>query len=262
MKPFWRWRAHKDDAVEEVDISEHDGVRSLHLGGSDTIQSSMRISAPHALELSYTRSMMGFLLFAPSPAHVLIIGLGGGSLAKFIHHHMMTTRVTAVEINPQVAAAARAYFALPDDDERLQVAIADGADFLAAHASSADVIMVDGFDGAEPAATLCTEAFYDNCLRALTADGVLVVNLWGSDRRFGQFVRRIGASFEGRILQLPAERRGNVIVLGFRDGLGRPALCELQRRAQALEAAYGLEFGRFVAALQARNQIAGGRLAF
>ncbi len=262
MKPFWRWGAHKGDAAEAVDISEHDGIRSLHLGGSDTIQSSMRISAPHELELSYTRSMMGFLLFAPAPAHVLVVGLGGGSLAKFIHHRLATTRVTAVEINPQVVAAARAYFALPGDDERLQVAIGDGADFVAAHPCCADVIMVDGFDGAEPAASLCTEAFYDDCLRALTAGGVLVVNLWGSDRRFGQFVRRIGGSFAGRILQLPAERRGNVIVLAFRDGLGCPAWRELQRRAQALEAAYGLEFGRFAAALQGRNAVSGGCLAF
>lgn len=65
----------------ELMLSEQDGVRSLHLGGS-MVQSAMRIAAPNELELVYTQCMMGFLLFHPKPGHVLMIGLGGGSLAQ------------------------------------------------------------------------------------------------------------------------------------------------------------------------------------
>ena len=68
-------------------VSERFGVRSLHIG-SDTIQSAMRLARPNDLELAYTRSMMAFLLFTERPARVLMIGLGGGSLAKFIYHRM------------------------------------------------------------------------------------------------------------------------------------------------------------------------------
>jgi hypothetical protein len=61
----WRMRKPSEDA-ETVYISEKFGVRSLHIG-SDTVQSAMRIAAPNDLELSYTRSMMAFLLFNDKP---------------------------------------------------------------------------------------------------------------------------------------------------------------------------------------------------
>ena len=67
-----------------VEVSEQGGIRSLHLG-SDTVQSSMKLDDPYELVLSYTRAMMAFLLFRPRPEHVLMIGLGGGSLPKFVH---------------------------------------------------------------------------------------------------------------------------------------------------------------------------------
>src|SRR5688500_19561600 len=63
MKLLDKWKARKrvlGDA--DVYVSERHGVRSLHIG-SDTVQSSMRLSRPNDLELSYTRSMMAFLLF-------------------------------------------------------------------------------------------------------------------------------------------------------------------------------------------------------
>ena len=64
-----------------VEVSEEDGVRSLHLGG-DAIQSSIRLDRPDELALDYTRTMMAFLLFQPLPREVLMIGLGGGSMAR------------------------------------------------------------------------------------------------------------------------------------------------------------------------------------
>jgi hypothetical protein len=66
-------------ADNSVDVSESEGVRSLHLGSS-TVQSSMRLSTPYDLELTYTRGIMMFLLFAPDVRKVLAIGLGGGSI--------------------------------------------------------------------------------------------------------------------------------------------------------------------------------------
>ena len=65
-------------------ISEERGVRHLHVGG-EAIQSAMRLEDPWALELDYTRCMMAFRLFHAEPRRALMIGLGGGSLAKFVH---------------------------------------------------------------------------------------------------------------------------------------------------------------------------------
>jgi spermidine synthase len=61
--------------------------RFLHLD-LNAIQSAMQINDPNRLSLAYTRKMMAFLLFKPAPARILLLGLGGGSLAKFCHQRL------------------------------------------------------------------------------------------------------------------------------------------------------------------------------
>lgn len=249
---FFKRRIHKAVSdLDTVDISEQDGVRFLHLG-NDTVQSAMRLSDPNGLELSYTRAMLGFLLFGAIPEKVLMLGLGGGSLAKFFYHRLPQTQITAVEINSQVIAAARTFFKLPADDARLQVIHADAATYIV-ECPGWDAILLDGFDSACQVEALATQDFYDHCAMALTGDGVLSVNLWGSDPNFDVYLKRIETAFDGRTLCLPAERRGNIIVFGF---AGKPRYTEwdaLRNRAARLEAELGLEFGNFVDNLRILN---------
>ena len=111
-----------------VDISEEAGVRYLHFG-SEWIQGAMRIARPWALELDYTREMMASLLLRAEPAwprSVLLIGLGAASLTKFLYRHRPQAKLTVVEIEPSVVAAAQQFFKLPEDPKRLKIEIADG----------------------------------------------------------------------------------------------------------------------------------------
>ncbi len=247
----WRIRKPEEDN-ESVYISEKFGVRSLHIG-SDTIQSAMRIAHPNDLEIAYTRSMMAFLLFNPDPRKVLMVGLGGGSLAKFIYHRLPHAQSVVVEINPRVVAIARQLFHLPPDDERLQVVIGDGATYLEASNSKPDVILLDGYDAEAQVEALSTSAFYRNCARSLGDSGVLVVNLWGGDRNFKGCVERIAQAFNRRVACMPAGKPGNVVALAFKSSPGMPRWDDLQRRAQALTGTLGLEFADFVRDLATMN---------
>ncbi len=175
--PKWRLRKPAEDA-KTVYVSEKFGVRSLHIG-SDTVQSSMRISRPNDLELSYTRSMMAFLLFHPSPKHVLMIGLGGGSVAKFVRHHMPEVFVRVLEIDPHVVAIARQCFLVPENAPRFEIIVGDGAEYISREDVRADVIMVDGYDAESYVEALATKVFYSDCRARLAPGGMLVVNLWG-----------------------------------------------------------------------------------
>ncbi len=253
MNFFDRWRLHWRAEDETVYVTERFGVRSLHIG-SDTIQSSMRLARPNDLELAYTRSMMAFLLFNSEPRHVLIVGLGGGSIVKFIYHRMPEVKIEVIEINPQVVAVARQYFYVPPDDGRLTVRMGDGAEHVARAAAPADVIVVDGYDGESQAEELYSRVFYGACLQRLGGGGVLVVNLWGSDRKFNDYLDRIEAAFPAGTLCLPAEKPGNIIVFAFRDPPGRPRWDDLAARAHGLEARYGLEFVKFVQGLHKMNR--------
>ena len=237
----------------ELSVSEEDGVRYLHLGG-EHIQSAMRVDAPHALELDYTRTMMSFLLLHPRPADCLMIGLGGGSIPKFIHRKMRSTRMRAIELNPAVITAARSLFHLPPDDARLQVELGDGARVVHAARARYDVLFADGFVDGEQVAELVSDEFYLAARRALRAPGVLVVNFFGHDRRFERYLKRIESAFDGCGVCLEAREDGNVIALAL-NGVGeRIGWDELGARAVRLEKRLGLPFVSFAKGLRRMNR--------
>jgi spermidine synthase len=238
-----------------IEVRERGGVRTLHLD-SDTVQSAMRVDRPDDLELSYTRTMMSFLLFQPPPRRVSLIGLGGGSLAKFMYRRMPEARVTAVEVDADVIDVARVYFGLPEPCGRLAFVVMDGARYVESVAGTLDALLVDAYDGSSLAASLSTERFFRAARSALRADGVFAMNLWANDAAFDRYVHGIERAFDGACLCLPAERPGNVIVLGFermppRDGLD---WVRLQERARLLQDRFGLEFPAFVSNLRRMNR--------
>ena len=79
-------------------IEEVDGLLNLRFDMA-TVQSALRLSDPNALELEYTRTMMRCLLFCAVPQSILMIGMGGGSLAKYCHTTVPNADITVVEIN-------------------------------------------------------------------------------------------------------------------------------------------------------------------
>src|SRR5512146_1660508 len=95
-------------------VHEGSNRKGLYFSISE-IQSRMDLRDPFALDLEYTRTMMGFLLFRPDPRQIAMIGLGGGSLAKFCHRHLPAARLQVVEINPHVIALRDEFHVPPDD---------------------------------------------------------------------------------------------------------------------------------------------------
>lgn len=233
-----------------IAVSDSRGLRTLHVGG-EAIQSSMRLDDPFALALDYTRCMMAFLLFHPAPREALMIGLGGGSLAKFFYRRLRPTRVRVVELDERVVRAARTQFALPPDDARLAVEIGDGADALSPECC--DVLVVDAYHDEEHVQKLATAQFYDAAYLALAEPGALVVNFMDDDPKFDQYMRRLERAFGGAVLAMKALYDPNIIVLALK---GLPARVEwdfLRRRAAKLESRLDLPFTRYVPRLRAMN---------
>lgn len=236
----------------QIEVAERGGVRTLHLG-STVVQSAMRVADPLRLELHYTRAMMGFLLFRPEPRHVLLVGLGGGSLAKFVHFALPRARVRVVEIDPAVVTVARAHFHVPQDSNRFAVEVADAGAWLAAGCDRVDAILLDAFGSKAPPQALVTEDFFASVLEALEPGGVAALNLWATDPDFSACITRLERVFDHQVLCLPVERPGNVIVFAFRAYPGPIGWDLLRRRATELEQLHGLEFPSFVRALAQMN---------
>ena len=161
---------------------------------------------------------------------------------------------------PAVVEAARNQFYLPANDERLEVIEADGAAYITAQRASHDVLMLDAFDTQGLAPDLCSQSFYDFCYRALTDDGILVVNLWGSDKHFDIYVQRIQQSFDSAVLLLPTGRPGNVVAFAFKRHAGDLRIVKLRERAKLLESQLKVEFSEFLVKLHDYNLHSDSRL--
>lgn len=244
-------------ARSPVEISEAAGVRTLHFG-SDWVQGAMRIARPNALELAYTREMMAGLLMRepPWPCEALLVGLGAGSLAKFIYHKLPATRITVVEIEPQVEIVAKLHFRLPDDPTRLRIVIGDGADFMLQGDTHYDAILVDGFDKNARAGVLDTLPFYLACRTRLAEEGLLAVNLLGRNRGFQSSADRISRAFDGRSLVFPSCDSGNAIAFATAGDEVMVAVDTLEERAQHLRKETGLNLLPTVARLKAAKELA------
>lgn len=202
-------------------VSTRGDRRTLEFTPGD-IQSEMRLSRPHALVLSYARAMMCFALLAPRPRHILMVGLGGGSLVKFCHRHFPEARITVLEVRADVIAL-RTQFQVPPDDARLRVLHCDAADWLAragagaTHASGdVDVLLVDGFDATGLPAALTSASFYAHCRRALRPGGVLAANIFSYDPGYVTAVQRLQAAFDGHTCWLSGIAGNNQILLAER----------------------------------------------
>lgn len=221
-------------------ITEQDGILSLHFDGL-SVQSEMDIDMPDELVIGYTRAMMSFLLLAPAPARIAMIGLGGGSIAKYCYRHLPEANITVVEINPDVIAL-RDQFAIPADDERFRVLQDDGADWVGNCSQNCDVLIVDGFDAAGLPEQLSSQRFYDDCYASLDDNGILVVNLWGGYPHYNTYLTRIHNSFSDRILIVDASDSVNKIILALKNPQFPPAASAIRHHAQLLSLSHPLNF--------------------
>lgn len=200
-----------------IEIREARGVRTLHFG-SDWVQGAMRISRPWDLELLYTREMMAVLLLSAEwpemPRRILQIGLGAGSLVRFIYRHLPNAQQVVIEQSEAVIAAARQAFNLPTESEQLRIVVADGADWLMNSTETFDLILVDGFDADGRAGGLESVRFYQNARQHLQNDGLFVCNLLSRSPNFLQACLDLDTAFEGLTRLLPQTPGGNVIALG------------------------------------------------
>ncbi len=225
-------------------IIEDGQLRCLHLGIT-YVQSAMRIDEPDALDLRYTQKMMGFLLFDACPGRIVMLGLGGGSLAKFCYRSLPMAQIDVIEINPHVIALRR-HFAIPEDDERFRVIRDDAAAFVARTIGTIDVLLADAFDDHGLAGSLTRTEFLPNVHASLAPAGLLVMNLAGDISRYEELLEASNEVFLGQTVLVRVEDGHNHVLFAFKDRTFEPGWRQLRRRAAEIKAQCGLDFPAFV----------------
>lgn len=224
------------------------------------IQSVMELSNPIRLALAYTRKMMAFLLFNRTPKRILLLGLGGGSLAKFCYANLPAASLTAVEVNQDVIAL-RDEFGVPADDHRFRVINVDGAAYISILTHCKDVILADACDRKGIAAELGSVEFYRNARRGLSANGVFVANICGDKDSVAAHLTKLRDAFDDEMLSLQVRTDGNIIVFGFKER--RPELHweRMETGAADLKQRFHLDFPTYAHSLAVDSKLREAREA-
>jgi len=225
-----------------VEIIATDGLRSLFFA-SRYLQSSMSPDHPERLQLSYTRYMLLGLPALESVQHILIIGIGAGSLIHYCHHHYPESIIDAVDNSPRIIDLARRYFMLPEND-RIRIHCADGLAFLEETTADRryDLILVDAFDHQGMAANIYSPPFFERCSAMLADNGMLSCNLWSDDAQLQATIRNSIAAYMESHISVSVPDRGNVVILAFRQPVPWGRFQRSREEWRELEARFGLDF--------------------
>ena len=231
-------------AFSQIRVRRNGDVRALTFvrdNGQEAVQSRVNLASPHTLMSPYARAMFATYLYQPNPARVLIVGLGGGAMVRFLTHHEPKVQVDAVEIDPAVVRIAGEYFDVRSGGN-VKVHTADAVAFIETTSERYDVILIDAFlrpssdtDTTGVPSRLKTEAFLRRLQRALAPGGVVAFNVNDHDRIADDIaaVRTVFANVD--VYRCPPAENKVVIA----SGSALPADAALRSRIGALEQRFG-----------------------
>jgi spermidine synthase len=172
--------------------------------------------------------------------HMLHVGLGGGTIPRFIHRHWPDVRQTVVELSPEVIDVAYRFFDLPSS-HRLEVIAGDGAQFLSRGTRRFDAIYLDAYhaEGASPEVQNI-----DTLLAArgrLNTAGWLFCNAWGSHQESLRRLTRQLREIFPVLYAISVRQDSNVIFFGSVDAQLPPPHA-LMTRAKGLAQRIPVDF--------------------
>jgi predicted membrane-bound spermidine synthase len=115
--------------------------------------------------------------YIAAPKSVLILGLGGGTLAKLVRHSWETVSITGVDIDPVIVDLGKTYLDL--EKTNTSIVIEDAYSFVLDQSQKKiryDVIFVDLYKGDDFPEQFTTETFYRGLQSLLTSQGIVVIN--------------------------------------------------------------------------------------
>ena len=230
-------------SFSQIRVRELGTVRSLHFidaKGIEQCQSAIDLAAPGSMKLGYTRGLFASLLYRHPQDRVLIVGLGGGGMVRFLNEAFPTSMVEAVEIDPVVVGIAAQYFGTVEG-AKTRIHTADAFEFFTPARGLYDAIYLDAFLRApEDTARLKTRAFLTTLREHLTPGGLVAFNLIQSDPRTTEDFATIREIFPAAV-RFTVAKSGNLIVIAPRDDIVLND-AELHSRAAELDRSLALDF--------------------
>ena len=169
---------HQEDSpYQQVRVRDDDLFRYLVL--DRTWHAVMWRADPTTLFLPYSQLMVAAVALVQEPKRGLILGHGGGSLAKWLALVWPELELDVVEFDPAVVRMAEQYFEYRPPANH-HVHVKDARVFLRDHHKTYDVIWVDAFARHLIPFHLTTVEFFSQLRDRLNSNGVMALNLASS----------------------------------------------------------------------------------
>jgi spermidine synthase len=203
----------------DIFVIERENLREMWFQGSGRfyLQTRIDLDRPGDLALIYTRLLLAPLMWNPHPCRILMIGLGGGVLPRFLSEVYPDIEIDVVEMDARVTELARRYFDFKESP-RLRVFEDDGRAFVKQRSQKYDMVFLDAFKGGSVPYHLKTIEFYREIAQSLNEEGVLVTNLYGKSNALKPSDRKtLEAVFQRVSFFEDADRVATVCVAILRD---------------------------------------------
>jgi spermidine synthase len=218
---------------QTLQVFEREGVRTLM---GDRVPQAAVSLADHQSTMPYNHAAPAVLLVASHPRKALVMGLGGGTVGRYLQAHDPDLDIQYVDIDRAVPEIAQRFFFF-QPGPRMRVAIEDGRQYLKSANEKWDVIYADAYIGQSVPFHLTTVQFLDEVKRHLNPGGAFALNLAaGLGDPFSQSMyRTVRERFDSAyVFRIP--RALNALVVGSENAQTLPN-DELVRRGQELDRA-------------------------
>lgn len=239
-RPTGQLEHEEVSAFSRIRVRRDGDVRTLAFvrdNGRESVQSRVSLTAPGTLLSPYAPAMFASYLYQPLPRRVLIVGLGGGAMVRFLTVHEPQVRIDAVEIDPVVVRLADEFFGVRSGGQ-VRVHTADAVAYVESTTERYDLILMDAFlrpsgdtDTTGVPTRLKTEAFLSRLKQALAAGGVVAFNLNDHDR-MDDDIAAVTTAF-GRAIVYRCPPADNKVVIATEGDL--PTDDQMDARVAALD---------------------------
>jgi spermidine synthase len=231
-----------------IQVTQEGAKRRLIFNGHgySGIQGEYDLLAPYYLTKEYARLMTAGLLFPIMPKMVLVAGLGGGSIPRFLAHHYPESTIDVIEKDEHVIDIAKRYFDMKPS-EKFRIICADATE-TGVISATYDLILLDCFyEGPKTPDGMRSKDYYRFLQDRLAENGVVVINFHQHDSNFSENIQIFESSFPS-VLSLRGEIPCQIMIGGNNLCQDIDQLDKLARKIQQ-ERRFSYKFPQVVKAI-------------
>ncbi len=235
--------AHLETEYNNLYIDKGGPLLSLatRVRSQTNFHSIVDLADPDAMPVPYARTMPVALLYPQAVRHILMVGLGAGSISTYLGRAMPEVQIDVVELDPGVIAAGRKYFGLGETD-KVHFIEADGRVYLNRSKDLYDLILLDAYRELGVPFHLLTREFYALVKQRLAPGGAVASNIAGNTKLYLSTLATLRTVFSTVDVYPEWNDANGAQSIIVAVPAARPSADALLRRAVALQEQYHFRY--------------------